>query len=225
MLSTVGAYAAMFICNVFPRQTFYPLFFGSTVEAIGFSILAWATSTRKSTLVNVMMAVSGGGTGLRMMPVTLHAAGIWPNRLASVMSFMSFMLPFGGTLSIAIMSSVFYNKFATALASMNLDSSVGSSAHNSTQSLQGIHSLPDSVQVLVREKAAHAVMWSFISVLPLMGLSVFSVLWLGNVWIKPNKSQSNDTPQGDVIHSSYLAAAFTVRFFEFRIVFASTNNR
>jgi hypothetical protein len=206
----VGSYAAMFICNVFPRQTFYPLFLGSVVEAIGFGVLAWAISQRKSALVNIMMTVSGGGTGLRMMPVALHAAGIWPEKLAPVMSFMSFMSPFGGTLSIAIMSSVFYNKFTGVLVSVNHDSITSSSKHNSTQSIQAIDSLPDAIQLLVRQKAARAVMWSFISVLPLMGLGVFSVTWLGNVWINPKAPKANESPQGTAIHSSYLVAAFPV---------------
>src|SRR6201992_1247020 len=125
----------MFMCNVFPRQTFYPLFAGSVLEAVGFGVLTWATSTRKSALVSAMMAISGGGTGLRFMPITLHAAGVWPNRLASVMSLMDFALPFGGTLAIAIMSAVFYNKFEQSLNSLGGDvgQTVGGvSAHNKT---------------------------------------------------------------------------------------------
>jgi hypothetical protein len=206
----VGAYAAMFACNVFPRQTFYPLFLGSAIEAAGFSVLAYATKTRNSTLVSVMMAIAGGGSGLRMMPNTLHAAGIWPDRIAAVMSLMDFAFPFGGTLAIAVMSSVFYNKFAASLVSMDVGNTVSATSRNSTQSIQGINSMPASTQNIIRDNAAHAVMWSFISVLPLMGLSVAAATMLGNVWIKPPKSADNQQSKGAVIYSSYLLALFTV---------------
>ena len=41
---TVGAYTAMFCCNVWPRKTFPPLAFGTIVEALGITILAAALS-------------------------------------------------------------------------------------------------------------------------------------------------------------------------------------
>lgn len=206
----VGVYAAMFLCNVFPRQTFYPLFLGSAIEAAGFSVLAYATKTRNSTLVSVMMAISGGGSGVRMMPNTLHAAGIWRDRIASVMSLMDFALPFGGTLAIAVMSSVFYNKFAASLVSMNVGNTVSATSRNSTQSIQGINSLPVATQNIIRDNAAHAVMWSFISVLPIMGLSVAAASMLGNVWIKPKKTTGGKQSKGAVLYSSYLLALLTV---------------
>jgi hypothetical protein len=202
----------MFICNIFPRQTFYPLFLGSIIEATGFALLAWATSTRNGTVVSVMMAVAGAGTGLRFMPNTLHAAGIWRKKLAAAMSLMDFALPFGGTLSIAIMSAVFYNKFAAALADMNVDSTAGTGVLNThnTNSLQGIDSLPPAVQDIVRQKAAKAVMWSFISVLPIMACSVLAATMLGNVWIKPKNVTSGQASKGEVMYSPYLVALFTV---------------
>jgi MFS family permease len=209
----IGVYSAMFMCNFFPRQTFYPIFIGSVVEATGFAVLAWATSTRKSALVSVMMAISGGGTGLRFMPNTLHAAGVWPTRLAAVMSLMDFALPFGGTLAIAIMSAVFYNKFDNYLNGLGAavgQAASGASAHNKTQSLQGIASLPLEIQDLVRQKAARSVMWSFISVLPLMGLSVAAASVLGNVWIKPKAKVGGEESHGAIIYSSYIAAVVTV---------------
>jgi MFS family permease len=210
----IGGYSAMFLCNVWPRQTFFPLSIGSIVEAIGFGVLAYATSTRNATLVSVFMAFSGAGTGVRMMPNTLHAAGVWPNKLASVMSLMDFALPFGGTVSIAIMSAVFYNKFSNALASVDVGQNVATNfTSNSTSSLQSINQLPTVIQDQIREKSARAVMWSFISVLPIMGLSVASAILLGNIWIKPSGEMDQTDARGEVIYTSYLGALFTVRNF------------
>jgi MFS family permease len=205
----VGAYIAMAMCNFFPRQTFFPLWFGSIIEAVGFAVLAWATKERKSTIVNIMMAISGAGTGLRMMPGTLHAAGVWPTKKAAVISLMDFSLPFGGTIAITIMSSVFYNKFNSGIASLNAgNGDIGS--HNSTSSIDAINSLPLDAQNAIRGKGAEAVMWSFISVLPIMAISVISATLLGNIWISPKKTEEDKEARGEVIYTSYLAAAVTV---------------
>lgn len=218
----VGVYAAMFFCNVWPGQTFYPLWLGSILEATGFAVLAWATSTRDATLVSVMMAIAGGGTGLRFMPGTLHAAGVWPTQIASVMSLMDFALPFGGTLSIAIMSAVFYNKFSQSVKSLQLSDTIGGVSRNSTQSISAIDALPNNVRDVLRQQAARAVMWAFISALPLMGLSVAAATVLGNVWIKPKKKEG-DAARGEVIYSSYLLAAFTVSFYHLPVASSKTN--
>jgi hypothetical protein len=201
----------MFLTNFWPMQTFWPIWFGSIIETVGFAVLAWATKTRNSTLVSVFMAVAGAGTGVRFMPNSLHAAGVWPTRLASIMSLMDFALPFGGTLGIAIMSAVFYNKFDGSLTADAQDASFVN-AHNTTQSVQGINSLPPNVQDLVRNQAAHAVMWSFISIMPLMALSVVGATVLGNVWIRPKNPANEEEARGAVIYSSYLGALFTVSF-------------
>jgi hypothetical protein len=207
----VGVYSAMFLCNIWPRQTFYTIFVGCILEATGFAVLAYATRFRKSALVSVMMGIAGAGTGLRFMPNGLHAAGVWPTRVAAIYSLMDFALPFGGTLAIAIMSAVFYNKFSESLASdAGATGSFNPAARNTTQSLQGINALPIDVQNLVRDQAARAVMWSFISILPLMGLSVVAACLIGNVWIKPKNPRNEDEKRGMIIYSSFLAALFTV---------------
>lgn len=64
----VGAYLAMFMCNVYPRKTFYPLLFGSILEAVGLGVLAWALYAGHLPTIFGMMALTGAGTGLRFMP-------------------------------------------------------------------------------------------------------------------------------------------------------------
>jgi hypothetical protein len=64
----VGAYLSMFMCNVYPKKTFYPVLLGSTVEAVGVGVLAWALYTEHTPTIFGMMALTGAGTGLRFMP-------------------------------------------------------------------------------------------------------------------------------------------------------------
>ena len=46
-------------------------------------------SIRNQTMVKVFLAIAGAGTGLRFMPVVLHAAGVWSTRIPSVQSLLS----------------------------------------------------------------------------------------------------------------------------------------
>lgn len=56
------------MCNVYPRQSWWPLFLGSIVEAAGIAALAYAFSTGVVPTILGIVAFTGVGTGLRMMP-------------------------------------------------------------------------------------------------------------------------------------------------------------
>ncbi|KAJ4354482.1 uncharacterized protein N0V89_006219 [Didymosphaeria variabile] len=212
----VGVYTTLLMCNVWPKQTFYPLFIGSIVEAVGLAAMTWAISARNTTLVSVFLAVAGAGTAFRFMPVVLHAAGIWPNRLAAMQSVLSFTLPLGETLGISMMGAVFSNKFAQylrAIAPGNSSSINGGST--GLTSLDSLASLPPAEQEAVRDAAARAIMWGFISVLPFVGLSIVASAFLGNVWIGNPKKVADDgkvkkeEKKGMVMTSPFLLAVCT----------------
>ncbi|KAG5204580.1 tRNA synthetases class II (D, K and N) family protein [Trichophyton interdigitale] len=182
-----GAYFAMFTCNVWPAQTFVPLSAGTIIETVGIALLTWATTTRNIPVVSGMMAVAGAGTGMRFMPATLHVAGIWPDKIAPAMSIMRFSLPFGGTLALTIMGSVFNNKMAEIFR--HGSGKGGLDLHNTGQSIESIDKLPPDIQNYVRNLAKNAVMWAFISIIPIMAISLVAVFFLGNVWIKSKKAK------------------------------------
>jgi hypothetical protein len=186
-----GVYTAMFICNVWPAQTYFPLTIGSVEETVGFAVLTWAVSTRNVHVVNGMMVLAGAGTGSRLMPSALHMAGVWPEHIAPAMSLMRFALPFGGTLGLTIMGSVFNNKFAMVTDQLQANG-LQNSGYNShdTNSLNAITDLPQAVQDIVRAAAKDAVMWAFISIMPILGISLFTSFFLGNVWIKRKKGKA-----------------------------------
>lgn len=211
----------MYFCNVWPAQTWFPLSLGTTIEAIGIALLTWAVTIRNTSVVNGMMVVAGAGSGLRMMPGVLHMAGIFPDKLAPAMSLMGFAFPFGGTLALTIMGSVFNNKMSDVFNPTGSGSG-GFDIHSSGQSLDAIKDLPDDVQEYVRNTGKDAVMWAFISITPIMAISLVAVLFLGNVWIKSKKAkevlerveQEGTHEEGiissEVIDSSYVWAVCSV---------------
>lgn len=66
----VGAYAAMYACNVWPLQTWFPLFVGTIIEPLGVTLLAVAISKGNLPWVYGMLALTGVGSGIRFMPGT-----------------------------------------------------------------------------------------------------------------------------------------------------------
>lgn len=211
----------MYMCNVRPAQTWLPLSLGTLIEAVGVALITWAVTTRQISVVNGMMVIAGAGSGLRLMPGPLHAAGIFPDRIAAAMSLMQFANPLGGTIALTIMGSVFNNKMADVFNPSTTGGSGGFDMHSS-QSLDAILDLPADVQEYIRNVGKDAVMWAFISITPIMGISLVAVLFLGNVWIKSKEAkevtkrvrQAGTHDEGitssEVIDTSYAWALCTV---------------
>jgi hypothetical protein len=99
----------MFFCNRWPRHTFVPLFLGSVIEAVGVGMLAWALYREHTPTIYGMIGLTGAGTGLRFMPGILHAIAFFPDRIAAVVAVMGLAVPFGGTVALTIMGTVFNN--------------------------------------------------------------------------------------------------------------------
>jgi hypothetical protein len=211
----VGAYSAMLLCNRWPRQTFFPLMWGSIVEGVGLSLLTYSVSIRNPTMVKAFLAVAGAGTGLRFMPVVLHAAGIWSNRIPSMQSLLSFMLPLGETIGISLMGAVFSNKLSTGLASIASRTPGLHLPVSGPPSLDVLNHLPVDVKLEVQHAAAQAVMWALISVLPFVGISIVASVLLGNVWIGKEAAEAKEgkpgrvAEKGKVMYGLYLPALCT----------------
>lgn len=187
----VGVYSAMFLCNIWPRQTFYTMMTGSILEGLGLALLTWAVSSRQKALVNGMLALSGAGTGLRFMPVVLHAAGIWPTNIPAIQSLLSFMIPLGETIGISMMGAVFTNKYSKGLRAIQAASG-GSGDASGPANLDILDSLPPATKLAVQNAAAKAVMWAFVAIMPFMGLSIIAAFFLGNVWIGKDAKMGKD---------------------------------
>ncbi|GAQ33574.1 MFS multidrug transporter [Aspergillus niger] len=209
-----GVYLAIYFCNGFPRQTFFPLLLGAVLSTVGLSVVAYAISAQKTSLLSGMVVITGAGVGLRLMPSSLHTVGIWPERIAPAMSLMQVSLPFGGTLGLTIMTSVFNNKFGHSSAITGLEGTGSSLNVHDTNSLAFLDNLPAAVQDSVHMAAKDAIMWAFISIIPIIGLSLITTTIMGNVWVNVRAKNDgehaggNNTEDGrsEVIHVPYLWA-------------------
>ncbi|KAF1838340.1 hypothetical protein BDW02DRAFT_627273 [Decorospora gaudefroyi] len=170
----VGVYTVMMMCNVYPRQTIWPLL---------------------NTTVNVLMGVAGFGTGIRFKPGNLHLTEMYRDRIAVVLGLVSFASPLGGTIALMVMGSVFQNNMSAYFtggdrsSSFDIDLSV---------SLDAINDRPPEKMAPFRSAAANAVSWSFISILPFLASSILAALMLGNDWISEDNKTKKASTAGDM---------------------------
>ncbi|KAI1535667.1 AraJ Arabinose efflux permease [Pyrenophora tritici-repentis] len=219
----LGVHSATLLCNKWPRQTYSPLLLGSIVECLGLTLLTYSVYIRNTIMVKIFLAVAGAGTGLRFMPVVLHGAGIWSTCISSMQSLLSFMIPLGETIGISLMGSVFSNKLATFLAQVNARTYGTALPATGIPSLELLDKLPEAVKQDIQNAAAKAVMWSFVAVLPFVGLSLGASVLLGNVWIgKPVRAAKKNSPargaeKGKVMYGMYVLALLKGRIGESKL--------
>ena len=101
---------AMFFTNVWPKQTLPALLLGNITTAVGITVLVWAINAERTAVIYGMMGLTGHGIGMRMNPGSLHGLAYFPTKTASIAFLGAFAMPFGGTLSLTLMSTVFNNK-------------------------------------------------------------------------------------------------------------------
>ncbi|PWI73841.1 hypothetical protein PCL_09117 [Purpureocillium lilacinum] len=206
----VGIYLCSFLCNRWPRMTFPPLFLGTLIEMVGVGVLAWALYMERTATVFGMMALVGCGMGLRFMVAPLHGIGIFKAHRAAVIGLMAVAVPFGGTIGLTVMSTVFNN--TSGLDSKHSDfSRLGELPEGARQqavydakvSEQWFNSFP-RMALLTEEQMG--VVWAFVAIVPFMVLSWFCCFFLGNVMLgkKSAVDDDGDGSQDIVFEEPYL---------------------
>lgn len=199
----VGAYIAIFNSSVWPRSTWHPLAFGTLVEALGITLIAVAIHIGHLPTIYGMLALTGVGTGVRLMPGTLHGVGYFRKQIASVVALTNFANSFGGTLASTIMLNIFNNKLSGA--GINLHGTHG------TSNFKQISQLPPEEEAFVRGRVINAIVVAFYGISAFMWLGVVLMAFLGNVDIKKGVSDVRDdgeTDVGSLTRGAYIASLF-----------------
>lgn len=201
-----GVYLAMFLCNVWPRRTWYPLSFGTWVEALGITLIAIALHSNSLPFVYAMLAITGLGTGVRYMPNTLHSVGYFRKSIAGVVSLMGLAVNLGSTLASTIMLNIFNNRMSSAGISLVQGS-------GSASSFSSINQLPHDEQLYVRQHAKNSLVVAFYGISSFMWLGVIAVMFLGSVNIKKESESSKNAAAGTsasehLTKGAYIASLF-----------------
>lgn len=160
--------------NYWPLATIPPLLLGTIIEPLGITILAYALSTGNLHLIYGMLAFTGIGTGIRLMPGTIHGIGYFPSHIASIVSLMSLSVTLGGTLATTVMLNIFNGSLHRHGLDFNSESS---------GSFGQIAGLPVDELVVFREQASQGIQLAFYAITAFMWLGVLACCGLGNVRI------------------------------------------
>lgn len=157
-----------------PCATIPPLLFGTILEPLGITILASAIDSGSLHLIYGMLALTGIGTGIRLMPGTLHGVGYFPKSISHVVSLMSLASTLGGTLATTIMLNIFNGTLQKN--GINFSSGGG-------ENFGAIAGLGTAELAFFKDKATKGIVLAFYAITAFMWLGVFSCCGLGNVRI------------------------------------------
>ncbi|TVY40815.1 Efflux pump [Lachnellula subtilissima] len=193
-----GAYIAMFACNKFPLQTFFPLILGTFIEPLGITLLALALNSNNQSTIYGMLALTGIGTGLRFMPGTLHGIAYFPAQIASIISMTYLSTSLGGIIATTLMLNILNNTLRASGISF-------SGSADSASSFDAIVGMDPQQQAFLREKAKRGIVLAFYALSAFCWLGVLACLALGNVQI--GKNGKEDT----VCKGSYIGTVLWKR--------------
>lgn len=171
-----GAYLAMYAMGNWPCATIPPLLLGTILEPLGITILASALNSNNLHLIYGMLALTGVGTGIRLMPGTLHGVGYFPKSISHIVSLMALANTLGGTLATTIMLNIFNG----TLQKNGIDFG---SASGDSESFDAIRGLAPADLAFFKEKATRGIVLAFYAITAFMWLGVLSCCGLGNVRI------------------------------------------
>ncbi|EPE32231.1 MFS general substrate transporter [Glarea lozoyensis ATCC 20868] len=184
-----GAYLAILLTT----QTFFPLLTGTLLEALGITVLATALQADNLKLIYGMLVLTGIGTGLRIMPGTLHGVGYFPTQISSIVSLMSLATSLGGVISTTLLLNIFNNTISSS------DLNAISSAKTATS--EAIAGLPSGIRDAFRDDARRGIVLGFFALSAFAWVGCVVVLGLGNVWV-----EKGGEGKGEVVEGSYLGS-------------------
>ncbi|KAL2105453.1 hypothetical protein VUR80DRAFT_8363 [Thermomyces stellatus] len=187
-----GLLAALYLVNVWPRNTYTPLLLGAVLQSVSMGMLAWALYVERSPVIMGMMALVGVGSGFRLLCLTIHAIGMFPDHVATVVSLVAVANPLGGTLGHTMMSTVFNNV-------VNLGST-----DDLTSDLESFRDLPAGVLSDITHRVKMGVVWAYVSLVPLMVIGIAAALFLGTVILPEGKGSEEDRRANIVIREPYF---------------------
>lgn len=205
------------------RQPIYPIVLGSAFMTVGLGLIQMAMENNVQGQVDGFMAMCGVGVGLTAGPLVIQARFIKPDHIAISNAMLLFFRAFGGTVGLAqcftIMNSKVDSYISEALTNGTISGAdlavlAGLYESGGLSSIQSLDGLPNDVQAVIRDAFRNAVRWSFVSLIPWVGLATLSSLFLTKIedsdlngkTAQPDKEKLQDSDGGEVERHQTAAA-------------------
>lgn len=189
-----GAYAANHACNVWPLRTWFPLATGALIEPIGITLVAVAMGTQNLSWLYGMIALAGLGTGIRLMPGTLHGVGYYRKQISSIVSLMALSQTLGGTVATTFMLNIFNSYLTKRGVHFNSSGVVGDAvaAAGTATSVDGEH---------FRTTAQQGIILAFFALTAFLWLGLITMFGFGNVRIAKGDAEEDTLTKGSYVGS------------------------
>ncbi|KAF8839271.1 MFS general substrate transporter [Paxillus ammoniavirescens] len=172
------------------RQPIYPIVLGSVIMTVGVGFIQMAMQRNIQGEVDGFMAMVGVGVGLTAGPVVIHARFTKPDHVAITNAMLLFFRSLGGTVGLAQCFTVMNAKVNTyisnqissgALSGSDLAALVALFNSGGLTSVTSLDGLPTGLQTVIRDAFRNAVRWSFISLIPWLGLAAVLSVFLSKI--------------------------------------------
>ncbi|KAF8553476.1 MFS general substrate transporter [Imleria badia] len=191
------------------RQPIYPIVLGNVIMTVGVGLIQMAMQRNIQSQVNGFMAMVGLGVGVCVAPLAIHARFTKPNHVAITNAMQLFFRAFGGTVGLAQCFTILNAKVNAYITSQipylvetlspsdlaSLTSLLNSGGLTSVTSLDG---LPSAVQSVIRDAFRDGVRWSFVSLIPWLGVGCVVSVFLSR--IGDSDKEEGSGARGEVDH-------------------------
>lgn len=171
---------------------------GSILQLVGLFALSTIHYDTNFILVSVFMFILGAGLGMVMQNLVLIVQNaVTPKEIGVASSGVAFFRSLGGTIGVSVLGALMGTKVAELMSSKSseLQAAIGTLGEKgkdigvalASGSIPAVHTLPESVRVIIESAYGDAVGYVFLVAAPLSILTILAVAFL------PNLELSNQT--------------------------------
>ncbi len=173
---------------------------GSVLQLVGLYLLSTIHYDTNFVLVSVYMFLLGAGLGMVMQNLVLIVQNaVTPAEIGVASSGIAFFRSLGGTIGVSVLGALMATKVADLMAgkSAELGAAIaalgekgkGIGAALASGNIPSVHTLPDSVRIIIESSYGDAVAYVFMVATPLSLLTILAIAFM------PNLALSNQTRQ------------------------------
>lgn len=171
---------------------------GSVLQLVGLYLLSTIHYDTNFVLVSVYMFLLGAGLGMVMQNLVLIVQNaVTPAEIGVASSGIAFFRSLGGTIGVSVLGALMATKVADLMASKSAELGAaiaalgekgkGIGAALASGNIPSVHTLPDSVRIIIESSYGDAVAYVFMVATPLSLLTILAIAFM------PNLALSNQT--------------------------------
>ena len=192
---------------------------GSVLQLAGLFLLSTIHFDTNFVLVSLYMFLLGAGLGMVMQNLVLIVQNaVTPKEIGVASSGIAFFRSLGGTIGVSVLGALMGTKVADLIGSKSaeLQAAIGALGEKgkeiglalSSGNIPAVHTLPDSVRVIIESSYGDAVAHVFLVAAPLSILTILAIIFLPNLELSSQtRSERATSDAAEAVKKSALEEA------------------